>query len=103
MKVKVFAIYDSKATAYLQPFFMRSAGEAIRAFENTAIDPNSMFNKNPEDYSLFQIGEFDESEGTLIDEETKVHLANAHHVIATHNERKMSNMPNLTPALEAVE
>jgi len=65
MKVKIFTTYDSKAEAYLQPFFMRSRGEALRGWETICNDPNSQFHKHPSDFTLFEIGEYDEQTGTI--------------------------------------
>ena len=58
---KVFTIYDSKLEAYMQPFFMQSKGQAIRAFTDSVNDSQSQFNKHPEDFTLFQIGEYDDA------------------------------------------
>lgn len=66
MTQKVFTVYDSKVGAYMQPFFMRSKGEALRAFESAVNDPQTMFCKHPQDYVLFEIGEYDELHGLLI-------------------------------------
>ena len=35
---KCFVIYDSKVEAYLHPFFLRNAGEALREVERLATD-----------------------------------------------------------------
>lgn len=59
--MKIFTVHDSRAEAYLPPFYMRTKGEAIRAFETTVKDTNSQFNKYPQDYTLVELGEFDES------------------------------------------
>ena len=61
MKVKIFAIYDSKAEAYLQPFFMPARGQAIRAFTEAVNDKSTNFYKHAEDYTLFEIGEYDDA------------------------------------------
>lgn len=61
MKLKVFSVFDSKVGAYMAPFFMRSSGEAIRAMINTARDTQSQFFKFPDDYTLFEIGSFDDA------------------------------------------
>lgn len=58
--LKIFTVYDSKADAYMQPFFMRSHGEAVRSWIDAVNDPNTAFNKHPEDFTLFEIGEFDD-------------------------------------------
>lgn len=61
MLMKVFCIYDSKAEAYLQPFFMRSKGEALRALQTLVEDANHNFCKFSADFSLFELGSFDDS------------------------------------------
>lgn len=57
---KIFAIYDSKAEAYLTPFFMRSKGEAIRGLTACVDDPQHNFSKYAEDFTLFELGEWSE-------------------------------------------
>lgn len=60
MILKMFTVYDSKVEAYLSPFFMRSTGEAIRAFIESCNDPKTKFWAHPSDYTLFCIGSFDD-------------------------------------------
>lgn len=57
---KIYSIYDSKAEAYLQPFFMIAKGSALRAITDLANDPSHAFCKHAEDYSLFELGSFDD-------------------------------------------
>jgi len=61
MILKMFTVYDSKAEAYLPPFFMRSTGEAIRSWTQAINDQNSTFSKHPADFTLFMVGEFDDN------------------------------------------
>lgn len=35
MKLKMFAVYDQKAEAYMNPFVMQTKGQAIRAWSDT--------------------------------------------------------------------
>lgn len=65
MNLKVFAVRDMKALAYLQPFFSPSVGSALRAFGDAVNDTNCPFNKHPEDYVLFEIGTYDDSTAAL--------------------------------------
>ena len=65
MTLKAFAIYDSKAELYLQPFFMRSRGEALRAWTDSVNDEKAPFHRYPADYTLFEIGTYDESSGKM--------------------------------------
>ncbi len=61
MLLKMFTVYDSKTEAYMPPFYMRTTGEALRAFTETASDPKHTFNNHSEDYTLFCVGDFDDS------------------------------------------
>lgn len=65
MILKTFAVYDAKLEAYLQPFFMQTTGAALRAWDAVVNDPSTQFFKNPEDFTLFEIGEYDDQSGTL--------------------------------------
>lgn len=58
MKHYVYSVFDTKAEAFLRPFFVPTHGLAIRSFENEVLTDGSPMNMNPEDYSLFQIGVF---------------------------------------------
>lgn len=66
MRVNVFAVYDSKAATYGQPFFSPTIGSAMRAFHTACLDPQSMLAKHPADFSLMQLGTFDDDTGELI-------------------------------------
>lgn len=61
MLLKVYTVYDSKAEAYLQPFYCKSKGEALRSFTEVCNDKNSQIGKYPEDFTMFELGEFDDS------------------------------------------
>lgn len=74
MVLKIYTVYDSKTQAYLPPMFMRSKGEAVRSFEAAANDPQSTLCKYPADFTLFEIGEFDDQTGTLSMYEAKISL-----------------------------
>lgn len=60
---KVYSVYDSKSEGYLQPFYVKSRGEAIRGFTEIANDNNSSIGKWPADYTLFELGSFDTDTG----------------------------------------
>lgn len=63
MKSKVFTVYDSKTQVFRAPFHMRNEGEALRAWQSIANDENSEIGKYPEDFSLLEIGEYDDETG----------------------------------------
>ena len=66
MKMKIFAVYDEKASAFLQPFFMQTRGQATRAFGDECRKPESSFGAHAEDFTLFEIGEYDQASGALL-------------------------------------
>lgn len=61
MKLKIFSVFDSKVMAFNTPFFQRSTGEALRAWSD-AVNGQEGFAKHPEDYTLFELGEFDDTD-----------------------------------------
>lgn len=69
--MKVFCVYDAAVGAYMQPFFMRSKGEAVRGFTEICNDSNSQFFKHPHDFVLYEIGDFDDQTGRILPKEPK--------------------------------
>jgi hypothetical protein len=62
---KIFTVYDEKSEAFLQPFFLDTNGQAIRAITDCVNDLNHQFGKHPSDHTLFSLGTFDDSDGTF--------------------------------------
>ncbi len=62
---KIFTIYDEKAKAYLPPFFMPESGMAIRTFSDCINSKDHQFAKNPDDYTLFGLGHFNDATASL--------------------------------------
>lgn len=65
MKILCFAVHDSKAMAFIQPFFFPTREMATRMFKAAANDPQTNFGKFPGDYTLFELGTFDLGTGEL--------------------------------------
>lgn len=65
MIMRILSVYDSKSCVFGQPVFDRSVGSAIRGFEEVCNDEKSNFCKFSSDYTLFEIGEFDDVSGEL--------------------------------------
>ncbi len=70
----MFSIYDSKAEAYIQPFYSQTTGTAIRSFETAVNENGHDFNKYAGDYTLFELGEFDQATGESTARETQLNL-----------------------------
>ena len=60
MLQKIFAIYDSKAESFTNPVYLNSTGLAVRTFSDSVQDPESQFAKHPADYTLFELGTYDD-------------------------------------------
>ncbi len=77
MIFKIFSVYDSKAEAYLLPFYEVSTASALRSFEQICNEPKHSFCKYPADFTLFQIATFDDSTATVTPLTTHVNLGKA--------------------------
>lgn len=66
MKFKIFSVYDLKGEAFGMPLFFAAKGQAVRAFDDQCNDPSSTIAKHPGDYTLMEIGEYDDSNGLLV-------------------------------------
>lgn len=95
MKSKMYTAYDSKVELYLPPFFMRTRGEAVRAWETAVNDPQTQMCRHPDDFTLFEIGEFDDSTGCVEMYGAKISLG-----LALEFKEKPINK---LPLLEAIE
>ena len=63
--LKMCSIYDSKAEAWMTPMFFQAIGQAVRTFSDTVNNADSPFGKHPEDYTLFEVGAFNEQTGEV--------------------------------------
>lgn len=63
MKYFIYSVYDSAAEAYLPPFMLPTEGMALRTFADCCNDPNHNFGRNPDDYTIFLFGMFDDVRG----------------------------------------
>ncbi len=66
MKHKIFSIHDQKAKAFLPPFFLPETGMALRTFGDCVNSQSHQFNKHPEDYTIFELGTFDDNTGKIV-------------------------------------
>ena len=76
MKLKIFTVYDSKAETYLPPFYMKTKGEAVRGWITTLNDPQSSFCQYPADFTLFELGDYDDQDSSFNLHETKQVIGN---------------------------
>lgn len=85
MKVKLYAVLDRDSGVYDGPVGCNADGVAIRNFTNMARNPESPIGRNPECFSIWRVGEWDDSTGSVIPE-TKKCLAHAIDLLTPNEE-----------------
>ena len=65
MKEQLFSVFDHAAQRFLSPFYSPTIEYAIRQFRATVNTLDHQFNKFPEDYTLFHLGEFNQELGVI--------------------------------------
>ncbi len=65
MLKKIFTCFDQKAKLYTRPFVYVQTPEALRSFSDCANDPTHDIGRHPSDYTLMEVGTFDESTGVV--------------------------------------
>lgn len=73
----MFAIYDSKAGAFLSPFFSINTATAVRDFSRAANDADTQFFVHAADYSLMEIATWNPDTGELVPHVAHVNLGTA--------------------------
>jgi len=63
---QMVAVFDVKCGAYARPVAVPSDGAAIRSFMDAVNDNSTEYAKHPEDYSMFNLGTYDDSTGEMI-------------------------------------
>lgn len=62
---KLFSVHDTVAKTFIQPFGVPSLAIAVRHFTNCANDKGTDIGRNPADYVLYELGEFDSDTGAI--------------------------------------
>lgn len=68
MKFELFAVLDAKAGFFGQLFWEQRREMAIRQFSDAVNDgsnPNNMWYRHPEDFTLYALGEYDNETGRV--------------------------------------
>lgn len=63
MKHVVVSVFDAATELYGRPVFVSAVGVAVRSFGDEVNRGEGDVGKHPEDFSLFQLGEFDDATG----------------------------------------
>lgn len=65
MKTFLFNVFDDKTQVFCAPFCALTHSAALRDFAHAANDKNSQIGRYPNDYTLFCIGEYDDTTGLI--------------------------------------
>lgn len=95
---KIFSIFDEKAMAYIPPFILPTDGQAVRIFSDCVNSNSHQFGVHPEDYTIFRLGTFDDSNGLISVGEHRQSLGNGLEFIKFSQERD-ENGQELTPQI----
>lgn len=63
LKLRLYSIYDSKAEQFSPPQVYHNDMLALRGFESIVNDDKMLIKKYPEDFTLYYIGNFSDSDG----------------------------------------
>lgn len=77
MKINAYSVQDIKSGRFNAPFFVQSHAEALRMFDQNCKNPETLWNKYPSDFSIFLVGQFDDTTGHLETKELPLFLASA--------------------------
>lgn len=65
MKLRMFSIYDCKSEVYGLPWCAPTPASAIRHFSDMTKDSRSEVSRHPADFTLFEIGLWDDNKAEL--------------------------------------
>ena len=101
MIINVYSVYDLKARCYSTPFFQHNDGVALRSFIDLVNDTRSAIYAHAEDYTLNQIGTFNDDTGELISVKPKT-LVTAASVQEPKEDPRQMQMPLGSPGKNTV-
>ena len=74
---KIYAVRDAKSEMFTNPTYKATPGVAEREFRMMVNDKESQLSAFPEDYALYELGEYDNLTGSIVSYDTPKHLVNA--------------------------
>lgn len=93
MKLLLISVYDSAIEAYTRPFPVQTLGQATRSFTDECTRQDSEIGQHPQDYALFQVGEFNDHDGLVTPTTPPKCIAKAHEVIAFQKAKELEQNP----------
>lgn len=88
----IFSIFDIKAHAYLSPFILPEADMAKRVFTDCVNDREHAFGKHPHDYTLFQLGAWNDHDAKYSLENSPVTLGNGLEFLEKDEDKRQATL-----------
>lgn len=82
MRLRCYSLYDRKTLAYFPPYYAATDGAAVRTFSDAVGDVNSQIGRHPNDYVLFYVGEFDDTNGAMLAASPLAHVIDGSALVA---------------------
>lgn len=92
MRNKLCSVFDSKAEAFLPPFYTQTTATAIRQFEAAVNEFGHEFQKFAGDYTLFELAEFEPNTGKIIVHDAPINLGLAITFLRTEPAAPIANL-----------
>lgn len=74
---KIYSVFDSKTGVYSHPILRVTRGSALRDFSDEVSNPQSPYAKHPADFTFYELGEYDDNLGYVLNHDPKVSLGTA--------------------------
>lgn len=87
----VYTIKDEKALTFLFPFYCQNTTEAVRSFQMSAENPKTSINRWPQEFSLYYLGQFDQTNAKFTMLETPEHVCSAVSVLSQTLQQPSTN------------
>jgi len=95
MKMMMYSILDGKSGIYNQPFPAVSRGVALRMFTDLVNDQKTTIARHPEDYTICEVGSFEDTTGSFESHTVPIPLGNA----ASYIVHQATPVPSMNHAL----
>lgn len=89
----LYSVRDNKTAAYHRPFCSEHKNLAVRSFRTAVNDAGTELNKYPEDFELFEVGEFEVETGMLKQFTAPVFICSAMSLLDEKNQPALNPLP----------
>lgn len=81
MQLIELCVHDSKMKAYLEPIYKITREMGERDFADACNEPKHAFGRNPADYTLFEMGTFEQDTGIHTSHAAPIMIGSGHHYL----------------------